>query len=197
MDSNPYATPTAELETASDSTPGYYVVSPRKFTILMFATMGLYTVFWFYAHWRAHRRTTAEKVWPVARAIFNIFFTHALFRKIQESLASANTTFEWSPQALATTYVVLSIGSNVVNRLPLNEVGSPYSDLLGLLFLVPTYLILLKAQRAANLAVDDSQGEGNSSLTPGNYIWILIGALLWLLAIIGIAASAGWVDISA
>jgi len=80
----------------------------------------------------------------------------------------------------------VTILQNVLDRLAARSIGSPSTDIIStaLVFAVPW--LLLKAQRAINFACDDPNGDGNSSLTLANWIWMVLGGLLWLLALFGL-----------
>ncbi|MEJ2693955.1 MAG: hypothetical protein P8166_13140 [Candidatus Thiodiazotropha sp.] len=143
MDSNPYSPPVAELEQDLEQASCFYVVSPRKFTLLYFSTFGLYMFYWFYANWNEYRRATGHKVWPVPRALFNILFT-----------------------------------------------------LLALLFFALKYFTLITPQKAINTVNGSPAGESNSSLTWGNYIWIALGAIIWLLSIAGYLIGFGIIELA-
>jgi hypothetical protein len=191
MNNNPYAPPMAELECDAATGTKFYVVSPRKFTILFFATVGLYTYYWFYANWREFRRATGERIWPIPRAIFSIFFAHSLYHKIQARLDEREEKFTWSPGGLATAYVVLSIVSNIFDRMSMKDIFTPYSDILGLFLLPALYYTLMMPQKAVNLAERDAAGTVNDRMTGANYFWIVLGVILWLFAGLGLLVTFG------
>jgi len=194
LESNPYTPPQAELGESIESESAFYVVAIPKFTILFFATLGMYGFYWFYANWQAYRNHTGEKIWPVPRALFSIFFAHSLFTKIQARLEQRKLTYEWAPRSVATWYVIVSIMSNILDRMSMREVWSPNSDILSVLILPAIYYTLLIPQRVINLAEGDSAVASNRTLTPVNYLWILLGAALWLLAILGLLAVTGYIS---
>lgn len=70
---------------------------------------------------------------------------HSLFSKVQSALKSKYEVFDWKPGLLATVYVVLAIVSQILDRMAMNEVGSPNSDLLSILILPLLYMPLAKA----------------------------------------------------
>lgn len=184
MESNPYAPPQADLESPG-SGPMFYVVSTRKFTFLFFATLGLYSIYWFFKNWFLYKCETGEKIWPVPRAIFSIFFAHSLFSKVQDKLIRNNIRFYWDPSTMATLYVVVSIVSNVLDRMSAKDIGSPYTDIFSLVVLPVLYYTLLVPQKAINHAENDPSGSSNSRLTFINYLWIAIGLGLWGVGILG------------
>lgn len=190
---NVYAPPAAEVGDAPRAGAGaeFYVVSGTKFLVLFFMTLGMYQLYWFYQHWAHYRRYHAAKMWPVARAVFSIFFTHALTREIDASLARSELRHQWSPALLATGFVIFSILNTVCDRLSAQDIGSPYTDVIGLSCLLPLAGFLLPIQRAANLACQQPQGESNQAFTWANWLWIALGAMLWLLVLVGLAEIVG------
>lgn len=188
---NPYATPTAALaDTPGDSTaPPFYVVGFLKFLLLYVATMGVYSLYWFYKNWSNYKADTREDIWPVPRAIFSIFFIHSLFRAVDERLRAHGRDFPWSPASHATLLLILIVASNVLDRIAarVEEVGA--LDVASLLLLLPIAFVMLRAQGAINLACGDAEGSGNSRLTGANLLWLVLGAILWVFVAIGLLAG--------
>lgn len=88
MDDNVYAPPaSAVVEPApAGADHSFYVVAPAKFCLLFFFTLGMYHVYWFYMQWARYRRGHPEvTIWPVARAIFSVFFAHSLANRLDEA----------------------------------------------------------------------------------------------------------------
>lgn len=186
MSENPYTAPESDLEVVeNEDNTQFYVVSIKKFTILFFITIGLYTIYWFYKNWKGYKESSGKSIWPVPRAIFNIFFVKSLFEEVQKQLKEAAKEFSWKPADLANLYIVFTVIGYVLDRLSFKEIGSPYTDLLSILMLPVVYMTLVKAQRAINLCQNDPEGESNSTYSVGNYIWILFGTIFWLLSIYG------------
>lgn len=186
MEENPYAPPSAELEHPLEQTEHYfYVVSPGKFTVLFFATLSMYAMYWFYANWRIYRAATGERLWPIPRAIFDIFFVHALFRRVNQRLEHINHPLDWSPNALAWSWIVIAIISGLADRLSWDEIGSPYSDVLSIAILLPLFLVLRRAQEVINICEGDPDGTRNANYTIWNAFWIALGIGMWLMVALG------------
>lgn len=185
---NPYKTPDARVADAEErlSPTLFYVVAPRKFLLLMIGTFGLYSIYWFYENWALLNRKH-KAYWPVARGIFSIFFAHSLFAEVDRVIRGSDPPrkFSWSPSTLATIYVVSSLISNICDRLSMKDIGSPVTDLLPLAMLVPTVLVLYRAQHAINFAEGDPDGARNRTLTAANIFWLVLGAVWWLLILVG------------
>lgn len=188
---NLYAPPKAVVadQARASVVPEFYVVESGKFLILFFGTLGFYGLYWFWKHWASQRDRHRLDVWPVPRAIFSIFFAHALNRRITQRLAQREIAYAWSPGGWATLYVVATILSRIFDRLTILGIGWPTTDILALAAMVPVGVSLLQAQHAANMACDDPEGSGNERLTAANYVWLLVGGLVWVLALFGLTIS--------
>jgi len=192
METDIYKTPQADLtgaETDSQVDSQFYVVSNTKFLLLYFFTLGLYTVYWFYRNWSLYKQSTGESMWPVMRGIFSIFFTHSLFKRVDERLQAQTVAYHWTPTILATVYVVSAVVANISDRLSMKNIGTPVTDFLGLLLLVTAGWALYKGQGAINTACNDPAGSSNSTITVANLVWIILGALFWGLVLIGSVAT--------
>ncbi|WP_051311804.1 hypothetical protein [Zooshikella ganghwensis] len=185
MTENLYKVPESVLVENTNEVASFYVVSPRKFLILFIATFGLYTLYWFYEHWRQLKTRTKENIWPVPRAIFSIFFTHSLFRRIDKAAKVTGEAFSWSASGMATVYVLSEVVQNVCDRMSAKGFGSPYTDILGVLPIIFVGWSLFRAQKIANIACQDFQGSSNNRITLVNILWIVLGSVFWLLIIVG------------
>lgn len=195
MEPNLYAPPNAPVtQPAGPADRGneFLIVSARKFCILFFATFGLYHFYWSYMQWARYRAASGEHLWPLARTLFSIFFTHALTARVDGVLRKTGRSHAWAPGTIATLYVIAQIGNTVLDRLSSREIGSPYTDALGVLALLPLGWTVLQIQRAANAACGDPRGESNAYLTAANYVWIAFGAVLWVLILLGVAVAFGF-----
>ncbi|NAW67272.1 hypothetical protein, partial [Photobacterium halotolerans] len=112
----------------------FYVVSPKKFTILFLSTLGLYSIYWSYQNWSLYKKSVGSDVWPIARGIFDIFFLHSLCGKLSSLVSSSQkerADLEWQ----AIQYVLLIIVSRICDRLAIKELGLPYTYFASLLLL--------------------------------------------------------------
>ena len=189
-----YKSPTANLVDGTSLDEGsarleisdeFYVVSRKKFIVLYFCTLGIYSIYWFYKNWKLQKICLDESYWPVMRGIFNIFFTHDLLRKIDKKLKNPNKKHYWDHDGLSTQIVVITILSNILGRMSMKYIGSPYTDIGSLVLTGITGYLLLKVQMAANLACDDPSGESNNKFSGLNIFWIVIGSILTILSIVG------------
>ncbi|WP_426209512.1 hypothetical protein [Massilia sp. TWP1-3-3] len=196
MHDSVYAPPKADLskrsDAGSDGDNAFYVVSTRKLALLFFLTLGLYQIYWFYKNWSSYKdrcryaSSQDQNIWPIPRALFSVFFVHSLFRKVEEYAIEKMRPLNWNISSDATLLVALLILSNVMGRLAGKNIGSPYTDYISLLLLVPLYFSFHRAQQFINISCGDPQGISNSKLTGANWAWMFTGAVFCLLAAVGL-----------
>jgi hypothetical protein len=192
MIDNVYAPPTSNLNAPrTQENAMFYVVSERKFYVLFIATLGMYSVYWFYKNWATYKAgssygsSDAASISPLGRTILAIFFVRALFRRVKERTLDKQTLEKWNDGLHAAILVLLLIVSNVLDRAAMRSLWSPYSDYLSLAILIPLVLSFSKAQVMINVSCGDPQGLRNAEFTKANYAWIVAGLLFWILALIG------------
>lgn len=180
-----------ELPTISNDqiSNDFYIVGLLKFAILFMCTLGCYIAYWFYRNWKLQKAATGESCWPIMRAIFLIFFTHELFRRIDKKLRLTEKKYDWDSQNTATLIVVFVLASRILDRLSIKEIGSPYTDIAALIILPIIGGLLIYVQKIINFACNDFEGESNNKLTALNFLWISIGTIFIILAVVGIFLS--------
>lgn len=186
MTDNLYAPPMSMVHDApahATADTRFFVIAPRKFLLLFFLTFGFYRYVWWWAQWSHFRRATKQDLWPVARAVFSIFFAHPLNNEIEARRRPGMAA--WSPGLWATVYVVAVIAERVADRLLDKAIGELPALLAGIGLLLPVGLSLLRTQQAANEVCGDAGGTGNACLSGANVVWMVLGALAWLVVIAG------------
>ena len=188
MSENPYAAPQSDLTHPGThaNNAAFYVVSIKKFLTLYIATLGAYQLYWFYRNWSLYRDKYKEKIWPVPRAVFSIFFVHALFRYVRATIDREGKRIDWDPRSNATMLVVLIILSNMLNRASMRLDSEWFVDLASTIILAPSAYVFFKAQVAVNLSCGDPEGSHNGEFTTANFLWIGLGGLLWIAVIAGL-----------
>ena len=162
--------------------PPFFAVSLRKLAVLSFCTMGLYHVYWFYAHWR-HVRVWNEgrDFSPARRTLLFLFFCYPLFRRVRVRDMLANGRSRLQAGLLTLGY----IAANVLDILP---------DLWGLLSIF-SFVFLLPVQACANRLNEQSCAAGsfdrNESLSAWNWIVVVLGALLVVLSVVAAIYEMG------
>lgn len=185
MSENIYEAPESDVALDDGVSKEFYVVSPAKYAILYISTLGLYKYYWFYKNWSMYEMSSGVRIRPTMRAIFSIFFTHSLFRLFDAKSKEIDSSYVWSPGGIATIYVLFLIVESLCDGLSSKSIGSPITDIMSLLVFPIIGWTLYKAQFSANIACNDPGGKKNSQLSAVNFIWIFVGAILWLL--VGVA----------
>ena len=181
MDINPYQAPEANVEMqTTEKEYEFYVVSGNKFLILYIGTLGLYTLYWFYQNWSLFRHSHKLNLWPIPRAIFSVFFTHALFKHVNKALDN-----RWKYMGTATLFVIFTIASTIASTILDMQGHVVASSLVSIVILFLSAWVLYGAQIKINEACGSQNGSENSQLTGMNVIFLIIGAILWLLMLLG------------
>lgn len=186
---NIYQAPQAELSEA-EALQEFYVVSIKKFCLLYFFTCGIYVIYWFYRNWFLYKQYHQKTLWAPFRAIFSIFFAHSLFKKIDGSLQEKGERYAWSPFLLATAYVLLTVAGPIFDLLAERSMALPWSIYASIAFTLIVGLLLVPAQKAINIALQDPNGSTNASVNLANVIFCLLGVLLWCIVVMDLLVSA-------
>jgi hypothetical protein len=166
----------------------FYVVSKRKLAILFLSTFTLYILYWYYKNWDRYKGRHPEAsrygstVSPVPRAVFWMFFTHALFRKIKAYGHDHPTIARWHSGWHATVLVALMLLANFIDVL----IGGGAGDIASFASIFVLLPLFLKAQEKINLSCGDPEGKGNDRLSKANWAWVIAGGVLWVLLITGV-----------
>ena len=188
MSDSIYAPPEADIAVPESEERDFYVVSPTKCYLLSVLTLNLYCVYWFYRNWRIIKARENSSIWPVPRGLFYIFFTHSLFGTVNAAIKAKKQAYDWNPSDIASLFVLLTVALNILDRLAYQSIGSPMTDFAASALVLITPLLMLRAQRAINFVCDDPDGQSNSRFTLGNWVWIVLGGLVWILTFLGFYA---------
>lgn len=188
MSDNLYAPPKADLVAPAPEAElqPFYVVSKAKFLTLYVLTFGIYQLYWAYKNWHQFKHASGQELWPVARAFFAIFFTHALYREADAKLKRDGRSHDWRPGELATLFVVGLIVNNVVDALSRKNIGYPITDIASLALLPVLAWVTWLGQRGLNAAAGDPEGRSNARFTALNYVLCALGAVMLVLACVGV-----------
>ena len=178
MTLNPYAPPGAAVadilppeDVATD--PPFFAVSMTKLLVMDIFTFNLYDIYWFYKHWQRIAEREREPLWPLARAIFAVFYCYPLFARVRDHERAGEVGSQLYALPLAAAFIVCSL----TWRLP-----DPY----GWISLV-AFVFTLPVQHYANRLNDltTPSHDRNARFTAWNWVAILVGGPLILLAIAG------------
>lgn len=192
---NPTIPVVEDSEFKDEEKTSYFPVSEGKFLTLYVLSFGLYGVFWFYKNWKLQEPLMDKKIYPVWRAIFSIFFTHALFRRIDQSAAHLDKQHRFNANALATFFVAAIVISNILENLSSNSgvllsMSSNSIIIVSLsLFLASAYP-MVKVQATVNRINNDMLGYLNHKYSLWNYVLITLGTLLWILIALGLLTES-------
>jgi hypothetical protein len=176
-DVNPFAPPIHDEPRALEPVGAaagerFFSVSRNKFMVMCLATFGLYEVYWFYQNWKRVKERTGANISPVGRAIFALFFTHALLRDVRVAAAEVDVSPRFGVQSAAWAFIILTL----LNRLP-----EPFwmISLAAFIPLVAVQDTINDIHRRAAPNVSP-----NSSFSLGNWVAIGLGFVFWGLNVI-------------
>lgn len=183
------------IENTGETSPKFFPVSEGKLMTMYILSFGLYGIFWFYKNWKLQQATMDKKIYPVWRAIFSIFFTHSLFKRIDQSAVHLAPQHRFNATMLATFFVIAIIVSNILDRLSINTqtldaISNNTVTIISIvIFFLSTYP-LVKVQSTVNRINNDMLGYLNHKYSLWNYALIAVGTLLWLLIALGLLLDA-------
>lgn len=165
--------PSAATEPAGLTEPPWFPVTTPKLLLMSLCTLGLYQVYWLYQHWQCVRQRERSDIMPFWRAVFGLFFVHALYARINDSARNAGLPPNGHANALAALWIVLGL---------LWKLPEPWT-LLG--FLAPLALVPMQqlASRINTTRVPEHDRNGRYSLA--NRLALGFGGLLVLMTVMG------------
>ena len=187
MTDSVYAPPQADLTKvhSEDSLEAFYVVSTLKMMVMFITTMGGYQIYWHYKNWRRYQEMSLSQggadgeIWPVARAIFSIFFIHSLFEKVKDHATALQRPVTFNGPLTATLMVCIMLAG--VPSLFFKTPQALFVIMVVVMVLVvPMMFMYRNAQRFINESCGDPEGASNSVLSVANYIWMAVGICYWL-----------------
>ena len=149
----------------------------------------LYTVYWFYKHYAQIKAACGESMWPVARALFPVFFAFNLFKRIQEAGNEKDIQVGWTYQSLAPAFMALTLLYNLSGSI------SPIVGVLSLATMPMLSYIVTQVQATANEIQNDAQGATNQRFTVFNILWCVLGFLMWTALLLDAAVTFGFVQL--
>ena len=183
------------IENNIQNTPEFFPVSEGKLITLYILSFGLYGFYWFYKNWQLQQPKMEKKISPMLRAIFSIFFTHSLFKRIAARAEDLDQEHRFNANILATLFVGTVIVSNLLDRSSMNSgmmAGLTSNSVIItslILFFVSAYP-LVRVQATINRINNDMLGYLNHKYSLWNYLLIALGVILWLVMAMGILAQS-------
>jgi hypothetical protein len=177
---NPYSPPRAELFQPIVAHDDFYVVGKTKFLVLLFGTLGVYSLYWFFQQWMTIcEREPSRNISPIARTALSIFYINPLVRILDKQLRLTAPTYAWRPLTLASIYILARVISGTIEMLLMKDIVHAYFSYYFLLTLPMDAWVMWQVQAAMNTACADQEGINNQNMTLANYFWLLVGFLLW------------------
>ena len=181
--------------TTSENALLYFPVSEGKLITLYILSFGLYGVYWFYRNWTLQQARMGKKIIPVMRAIFSIFFTHSLFRRIDKSAEHLDKEHKFNANLMATLFVAAVVIGNILDRLSVNiGILQALPDntviIISLVIFLLSVYPLVAVQATVNRINNDMLGYLNHTYSVWNYLLIASGAILWLMVALGLLAES-------
>ncbi len=168
-------TATINSGTTQDSadTPTYFPVSLLKLMVMSTCTLGIYELYWYYKNWSLIKEREKLDIMPFWRAVFAYFFCYSLFKKIQATAESQGIRKSIAPGFLAAGWIVITL---------LWKLPDPYWLLayFAVLTLLPVQSVVNEINQITN-----PKNDPNKKFTRWNIAGIVIGGLLFVLALIG------------
>ncbi len=184
-----------QTKPADENETPFFPVSEGKLITLYILSFGLYGIYWFQQNWKRQQPMMDKKIYPVWRAIFSIFFTHSLFKRIDQQAVHLPQQHKFNANALATFFVAAIVVSNVIDRLSINtDMDQSITNTILIitslvLFLFSAYP-LAKVQATINRINNDMLGYLNHKYSVWNYALIILGTVSWLMLAMGLLAES-------
>jgi len=156
----------------------FFVVSLKKVAVVSFFIFGWYWLYCFYRSWVSHRVYSGERVLPLVRAFFTVFFIYALLIRVDKKLRCSGRKYQWSPLALTSGLIATGVLPFFLSHGLVTQSVYGIIYLQFLLAVLNTWLIV-RMQRAINVSEGDIDGEINSAFTVANWLWMALGLLVW------------------
>lgn len=178
---NVYSVPKADLidSESPEAKTLFLPLSMTKLWLMNVLTMGIYSLYWFYKNWKLQERTMDKNIYPVMRALFAIFFIHALFKRIEVTCESKGIDKNWNVNLLVTSYILFTAASYGVGFFADQLVLGGLMLVFNLLMTLALTWPLHEVQKSINQINDDPKGALNSSITVVNILVLILGLLFW------------------
>ena len=159
----------------------YYPVSIAKYLFLDVVTLGFYGIFWRWKCWRWAKTHGGQDIAPFWRTLFAVIWLYPLFEQVNARLEKRRLP-GWLGISAAVFYVAFSFGAAIVNRWP----GAPkWLQIVALFSFVCVLPVALAVTRlnGENSAVL----RANSRFSWHTWLTIVIGAICWVLVVLGLS----------
>lgn len=152
----------------------FYVVSMRKFTLLMLGTGGMYAVYWFFKMFTTMGARTNRELLPIVRCLLPFLFVFGLYSFIYKEEQKRENPKHWNPDNLA--WVIIFCW--VVEMLLLgfrDSIAPLVFFAIDKLVLVVQFYSMYQVQLSVNRIEGDPFGRENEKINTTNVLWIAFG----------------------
>ena len=163
----------SDLTDAQGKQLPFFVVSPMKFGVMTFFTLGFYWLYCFYQSWALHRARTGEKVSPFWRSAFAVFFIYPLLRRANDHIRDSGRRYPWSILGLTLGYYGIGVVWVVASIALEGQLWAAYFA--GVVVQATWLIVLVFMQKGINASAGDESGKANSRFTLANWLWMLLG----------------------
>ena len=155
----------------------YFEVGLGKFVAMSIVTLGFYEIYWAYQQWTRIKARTGESISPAWRAFFAHLWGFSLLERVRSEASAEGINVGWSSGALGTVYLIMG----ALWRLP---------DPLWVISVL-SFLPLIPAVQAISALHDkrEPNRDRNSRFSGANVGGVVVGGVVLVLALIGLAAS--------
>ena len=154
------------------------IQTPANFLLLCFLTLGLYAFWWNYKTWKFFEERENLDIYPVARAIFGVFYIHTLLQKVN-SLAIEKGADSVNSSSNATLYIIIGIITRAISKFP-----EPYGVFA---LIIPFYAFLIPSVNQLNFFwIAEAPFTTRHTMSSGAIIAAIIGGILLTLTLIGL-----------
>lgn len=154
--------------------PVFFAPSTFKLGAMSLATLGLYTIYWFWRNWQAIQRETGEALWPWARALFCPLWSFSCFSRLSDMTRGRRRSLAFPVAALGIAFFLLNLAGRMNN-------GGSLLALLSFMPLLPVNALLRQYHRDER--IDSTRMD---RLTIWHILILVLGGAVVLLAVFGV-----------
>lgn len=159
----------------------WFPVSLTKYLVMHVSTLGLYQLFWIYKQWTRIKAIDRDDLWPWARTLFAGIWNFPLFDRVSREALEADVRANWNPY-------VLGFGAMLFGVFAWFARG-PWQALVLLSFL-PYLPVIVTIEKLNRQVAADTAEPPNDRFSTVNIVFIVIGSIFVLLALLGWFAEA-------
>lgn len=164
--------------------PIFLYIPIGRLVVMSIVSFSLYEMYWIYKNWSYLKERHNLDISPFTRGWFGIFYCHSLLRRIHEDKEARSIQVpSFSPNSLATGWVVLLIISIIIGRAP----GVAASIISAF---IPSFIFLIPVQKYVN-SVNERRIPGLPFYrwSSGHVVCLVFGIIIWALLLLGVGAE--------